>query len=126
MAIRCVCVAVAVASLISACGSARLAAPKLTPAQCVTDRAVVGTWTDRRLTPLGPAWMKFSFRGDCSFSARVQMLFFRFAERGQYRAADGRIVFERKGGRTDWPYVLAGDVLRLTEAPSEVHTYRRR
>jgi hypothetical protein len=126
MTLRCVCVAVVAGLLTSGCASARLAAPTLTPAQCVTDHRVVGTWTDRRATALGPVWMKFSMRADCSFSARVQMLFFRFTERGEYRAADGKIVFEREGGRTIWPYELVGAALRLTEAPGEVYAYRRR
>ena len=82
--------------------------------------------TDLRLSPLGPVWMKFSMRGDCSFSARLQMLFFRFTERGQYRASEGRIVFEREPGQTVWPYKLEGELLHLTEAPSEVYAYRRR
>ena len=126
MPIRSVCVALAIGVVTCGCGSARLAAPRLTPAQCVTERALVGTWTNMRLTPLGPVWMKFSMRGDCSFSARVQMLFFRFTERGQYRASEGRIVFEREPGQTMWPYKLEGDVLHLTEAPREVYAYRRR
>jgi len=126
MSIRSVFMAMAIGVLTSGCASVRLAAPRLTPAQCVTDAALVGTWTDMRVSPLGPVWMKFSMRRDCSFSARVQMLFFRFTERGQYHASEGRLVFEREPGQTVWPYKLEGDVLHLTEAPTEVYAYRRR
>ena len=126
MPIRSLCMALAIGVVTCGCASARLSAPRLTLAQCATDRGLVGTWTDMRLTPLGPVWMKFSMRDDCSFSARLQMLYFRLTERGQYRATEGRIVFEREGGQTVWPYTLEGDVLHLTEAPTEVYAYRRR
>jgi hypothetical protein len=70
--------------------------------------------------------MKFVLNCDCSYRARVQMLFFRLTERGQYRAVNGQISFERKSGQTVWQYRLSGDRLYLTEYPGEVYAYRRR
>ena len=110
---------------LTGCASFTLPAPRLTPAQCTTEPALVGTWTDTRLTQLGPAWEKISFSADCSFDQRAQLLFFRFTESGQYRVENGRIQFERQGGRRYVPYRFDDDTLVLTDAPGEELTYRR-
>ena len=125
MPIRSVCIAMAIGVVTCGCASARLAAPRLTPAQCATDRAV--RYVDRfAAQPAGTGV------DEVLDARRLQLLgtrpdvFFRFTERGQYRASEGRIVFERKPGQTVWPYKFEGEVLHLTEAPSEIYAYRRR
>jgi hypothetical protein len=115
-----------VSAIAAGCVSfARLDAPKLTPDQCVTDRALVGTWTDARMTQMGPAWVKLSLKADCTSAMRISMLFAWITERGHYRAGDGQIVFERKSGQTIWPYRFDGVRLHVTEYPGEVHVYSR-
>ena len=100
--------------------------PRFTAAQCRIDPGLAGMWTDSRMTQLGPGWMRFSFRCDCTYSGQARLLFAWIRERGQYRAADGRIRFERSSGaETVWPYRREGETLRLTEAADETHVYRR-
>ena len=110
---------------VTGCASIRYAPP---PPQlpCATDAAVVGVWSDARMTPLGPAWVRFSFGADCTFRARVQLLYFRFTESGRYSAQDGTLTFDRQSGATRWPYRAAARRLVLQEAPDERHVYRRR
>jgi hypothetical protein len=111
---------------VAAAACASIVAPAVaTPERCVVDAALVGTWKDSRTTQLGPAWMEFTFDCDCGFRSRVQMLWMRITEEGRYRTAGEQIHFERKGGPTAWPYQIDGDVLTLTEHPTETHTYRR-
>lgn len=110
----------------SGCASLVLPAPRFTPDQCVIDRALVGTWTDSRMTQMGPGWMKVSLGCDCRYTSRAQLLFLRVTERGQYRAIGGQIFFEQASRQFVAPYELDGDRLRLTEHPTETHTYRRR
>ena len=112
--------------LLAGCASFTLPAPRLTPEQCMTDAALVGTWRDTRLTQLGPAWETISFAADCSYSMRAQLLFFRFRDRGQYRIENGRIQFEREAGQRLVPYRLDDNgVLLVTDAPGEILSYRR-
>ena len=108
------------------CTSIGLAEPRLTAAQCRTDAALVGTWTDARMTQLGPAWIGYTLRGDCSFTTTIQLLGIRITERGQYRADGGRIYFERASGQTVMPYRVENDHLLLTESAYGVEGYRRR
>ena len=78
------------------------------------------------MTPLGPVWVKFSFGGDCIVHTRIQVLFTRITETARYRAREGVIKFERRGGTTEWPYRVVAKRLTLQEAPRESHSYRRR
>jgi hypothetical protein len=113
-------------ALAAACASIRLPAPRLVGEQCVIDPALVGTWTDSRMSQLGPGWAKFTFRCDCSFSTRIQLLFARITESGQYRASGGQIQFERaSGGGSPLPYRFDGGRLHLTEYASETYEYKR-
>ena len=112
--------------LLAGCASFTPPAPRLTREQCMTDAALVGTWSDTRLTQLGPAWEKISFAADCSYSLRAQLLFFRFRDRGQYRIENGNIQFERQAGRRVVPYRLDDNgMLLVTDAPGEILSYRR-
>ncbi|PYR90183.1 MAG: hypothetical protein DMF84_22075 [Acidobacteria bacterium] len=36
-----------------------------------SDAAPIGAWTDARMTPLGPAWVRVSFAADCQFTMRI-------------------------------------------------------
>jgi hypothetical protein len=105
------------------CASLRLNEVRVTPNRCAIDRALAGTWRDRRLTQLGPAWVRFDFTCDCRFSTRAQLLFLRFTERGQYRVADGAIEFERESGRMTSPYRIEDGTLFVEEYPGEVTSY---
>lgn len=108
------------------CKSIGLPEPRMTAAQCTTDAALVGTWTDARMTQLGPAWIGYTLRDDCSFTTIIQLLWIRITERGQYRADGGRIYFERASGQTIMPYRVENDHLQLTESTNEIQGYRRR
>ena len=78
------------------------------------------------MTPLGPAWLKFSFGADCIVRSRIQLLYARITETARYRAGDGVIAFERRTGTTRWPYRITGTTLTLHEAADEQYAYRRR
>ena len=77
------------------------------------------------MTALGPAFASVTFRADCTFTMRLELLFFRLRERGQYRVAANRIEFHRESGETHWPYRFNGKRLLLTEYVNEVHAYSR-
>jgi hypothetical protein len=110
---------------LTGCASIRYAPPS-PQIPCATDSAVVGVWTDARMTQLGPAWVRFSFGADCTIRARVQLLYFRFTESGRYSAQNGVVMFDRQSGVMRWPYLIEGQRLVLQEAPDERHVYRRR
>ena len=78
------------------------------------------------MTQMGPAWLRFSFAPNCTFTARVQLLFARFTESGRYAAVDSVVTFERRSGTTRWPYRIAAGRLVLQEAATERYAYRRR
>jgi hypothetical protein len=86
---------------------------------------LVGTWKSYRLSQLGPSWMRFTFHCDCSYESRVQLLWMRFSEKGQYRVGPERITFIRPGGKTAWPYALAPGSLTMAESETERRSYER-
>jgi hypothetical protein len=110
---------------LSGCESVPPPVVTITPSGCLMDTSLAGTWTDARLTPLGPAWARFSFGCDCSYESRIQLLFARVVERGRYYVVDGKVHFERRAGETVWPYQVAIDRLQLSESPTETHQYQR-
>jgi hypothetical protein len=116
---------VAAGLFVTGCASIRYA-PSPPSMACATDAALVGVWTDARLTQLGPAWVRFSFGADCAFRTRVQLLYFRFTESGRYSAENGVVTFDRQSGATRWPYRVDAGRLVLQEARDERHVYRRR
>lgn len=116
---------ICVALVCAACASIRLAKPRITADACSTAPALLGSWTDARMTALGPAWVRVTFASDCTFDMRIQLLWWRLTERGQYRTDANRIHFERQAGQTVWPYQIDGGRLHLTESPKETHVYRR-
>ncbi|MEX2272882.1 MAG: hypothetical protein WD690_15525 [Vicinamibacterales bacterium] len=117
----------ALAAIILGSGCASIhVPPRIAPAQCVVDPSITGTWTDTRMTQLGPAWSKLSLGCDCSATYRAQLLWMRITMRQQYRAMAGQLLRDTANGRTTaWPYRLEGNVLSITEAPGEVITYTR-
>jgi hypothetical protein len=104
--------------------SPRLHAEQPTP-PCIIDPNVVGTWTDARMTQVGPAWVKLSLRRDCTSHFRAQLLWARITEQSRYGTSDGVIVFERASGQTDWRYEIKDGQLHLQEFPGEMHAYNR-
>jgi hypothetical protein len=86
---------------------------------------LVGTWRSERLSQLGPSWMRFTFHCDCTYESRVQLLWMRYTEKGQYRVGPERITFIRPGGKSAWPYDLAEGSLTLAESERERHSYKR-
>jgi len=92
---------------------------------CVTDPVLAGSWTDFRMTQLGPAWTRFTFNCDCTFESRVQLLWMRIRERGRYQAHEGQLRFQRPSRETRWSYRFDGAKLELQEAPGERQRYAR-
>ena len=117
--------AICVLALIAGCTSIHNP-PATQPALCESDPALLGVWTDARMTPLGPVWLRFSFTADCHYTSRVQLLFARITESGAYSARDDIVSFDRQPGATRWPYRVRGDGLVLQEARDESYRYRRR
>ena len=113
-----------VATAIVGCASIRPRAPQAAAA-CTVDSSLVGEWTDRRMTQLGPAWMKLSLHGDCRSTIRAQLLWMRIARHAPYRVTDGAILFQQVAGETRWPFRVAGDRLYVEEFAGEHHAYRR-
>jgi hypothetical protein len=108
------------------CVSSRMPASRVPSAQCLFDPGIAGTWTDRRITQLGPAWVRLDLDCDCRYAMRIQLLWFRFTEQGLYRAAGNALTFERASGRvTVMPCRRDGTDLALSEGGSEVHRYTR-
>jgi hypothetical protein len=93
--------------------------------RCVVDPALAGTWTDTRLTQLGPVWEKVTFNCDCTFTMRAQLLWARFTDRGLYGATGAVLHIGRTSGVLRWPYRIDGDTLHMTQAPGEVITYQQ-
>ena len=110
---RVVTLAALLLAVLGATGCATIGAPARWPGAeaCTVDPTVVGTWTDRRLTQLGPAWTRLSLECDCRYAVRIRVLFMRIDERGDYRIADGAIRFARQETTTRWPYRVDGDQL---------------
>ncbi len=100
---------------------------QLGPSGCVADRALIGTWSDARLTQLGPVWERVTFTSDCRVHFSAQLLFFHVSEDSRFVTAQNEIVIaEPNGGERRVPYRIDGDRLWWTDAPGEVNTYRRR
>jgi hypothetical protein len=100
---------------------------QLGPSGCLADRALIGTWSDARLTQVGPVWERVTFTPDCRVHFRAQLLFFRVNKESQFVTAQGHIVIAESGGRERRvPYRIDGDRLWWTDAPGEVITYQRR
>ena len=95
------------------------------PGGLFPDEEVVGVWKSSRVSQLGPARMRFDLRCDCTYESKVGLLSMRIREEGYYRVGEGEIDFLRPEGGTEWPYELRDGKLLLTEAPGEVHEYRR-
>lgn len=110
--------------LITGCFSA--GGPPEVPAAgtCAPDDALTGEWTDRRMSQLGPGWVRLALRCDCTYTMRIQLLWSRIREEGVYRVEDGELVLQRESGETRWSFELDGDRLSLEEAAGEVHPYR--
>jgi hypothetical protein len=109
-----------------AAGCATIHNRPLEPATpCRPDAALVGAWTDARMTPLGPAWLRVSFAANCQFTMRIQLLYVRFRESGRYSVKDGVVSFERHSGATTWPYRVDGVRLELRETADELYVYHR-
>jgi hypothetical protein len=92
---------------------------------CSPDDAVTGEWTDRRMSQLGPAWVRLTLRCDCTYTMRIQLLWSRIREEGLYRVEGEELVFQRESGETRWPFELDGDRLSVEEAPGEAHELHR-
>lgn len=117
--------AIVIAMVSAGCTSIKLATPRLSPADCATDPALIGTWTSTRMTQVGPGSMRVTFNDDCTFAVRAQLPVRRVNEQGQYRVSGGRIEFYRSSGVTHWPFSFDGPRLLLTESVDEVHAYSR-
>lgn len=76
------------------------------------------------MTQLGPASAVLRLGCDCRYTMSNRVLFRRFAEDGEYRVEDGKIILSRMQGETVWPYILRDDALTLTEHQDETHEYR--
>ena len=100
--------------------------PAIAPESCLADPALMGVWTDTRMTPLGPAWVKFAFGADGTVESRIQLLYARITETARYRTGGGIVTFDRRSGTTRWPYRIVGSRLLLQEAANERYEYRRR
>ena len=71
--------------------------------------------------------MTFCFDCDCTYVARVRLLFRTVRERGAYRVEDDRLPLPRASGEvTSWPFELDGDELMIEEHESETHAYERK
>lgn len=119
----CACIAVL---MLCGCESASTPVVRMTPGRCLTDMSLAGTWSDVRMTPLGPAWAQFTFGCDCSYRSQIQLLFSRVVERGQFAVGNGELHFQRRSGETNWPYRVTGELLQLVESPKETHQYQQR
>lgn len=106
------------------CSSTRTPASER-PEACTLDEGLAGVWKSSRSSQLGPARMRFDLRCDCTYTSKVGLIFTRIVEEGYYRSEDGEIVLIRPSAETRWPYELRDGKLHLTEAPGEVHDYRR-
>jgi hypothetical protein len=93
-------------------------------ATCSPDEALIGVWTDHRVSQLGPGRVRLTLRCDCTYTMRIQLLWSRIREEGLYRVEGEELVFQRESGETRWPFELDGDRLSLEEGAGEVHPYR--
>lgn len=116
---------VSVAVISGACATRGLDPRVTSTGPCTVDSGFAGTWTDMRMTQLGPAWVKFTFECDCTYESRVQLLWMRIRERGRYHAQSGRVRFVRPSGEVTWGYRLEGGRLELEEAPGDLRRYAR-
>jgi len=115
-------------SIATMIGCASIHVPaQLGPSGCLADRALIGTWSDARLTQLGPVWEHVTFTSDCRVRFSAQLLFFHVSKESRFVTAHGEVVIAEPGGRERRvPYRIDGDRLWWTDAPGEVITYRRR
>jgi hypothetical protein len=115
------------AALITGCVSLGPLAVQVDTLRCEIEEAIAGTWTDTRLTQMGPAWVTYSLGCDCHYQVRIQLMWMRISERGRYQVAGGNIEFDRESGKqTITPYRLEGGQLYLTDAPGEVYAHHRK
>lgn len=100
--------------------------PKALPTDfaCQPDDGLTGVWKDRRMTQLGPAWVRLALRCDCTYAMRIQLLWMRIREEGVYRVEREELVLEGESGETRWPFELQGGRLSLEEYPGEVMDHR--
>ena len=103
--------------------SPRLHAPQQPTPPCIIDPNVLGTWTDTRMTQLGPAWVKLSLRRDCTSRVRAQLLWARITDQSRYGTTGGVLVFDGASGQIRWPYEKKDGQLHVQEFPGEMHTY---
>jgi hypothetical protein len=92
---------------------------------CNTRPDLAGEWRNTRSSQLGRATMTITLGCDCRYTTRVSLLFGRIHESGEYRIEGDRIVFSRSTTAQEWPFVLDGETLTLTEAANERHVYKR-
>lgn len=112
---------------LSGCEPASPPVVRTAAGQCLADMSLAGTWTDFRMTPLGPAWAQFSFGCDCTYRSQIRLLYSRIVERGKISVANGTLTFQRRSGATTvWPYRITGGQLQLTESADETHQYQQR
>lgn len=93
---------------------------------CDEDPRLLGSWKSYRTSQVGPSWMRMTFDCGCVYRTTVQLMWMRIREEGNYRLADGALVFTRpSGNETRWPYRFEEDTLVVEEHPGEVESYRR-
>jgi hypothetical protein len=59
------------------------------PPSCAADPGLIGSWTDARMTQLGPAWVRLSLRADCTSTLRAQLLWMRVIRAARFESANG-------------------------------------
>lgn len=93
---------------------------------CEHDPRLLGSWRSYRVSQLGPAWMSLSFDCRCVYRMSGQLMWMRIREEGNYRLAEGALVFTRASGtETPLPYRFEGESLVVEEHPGEFHRYKR-
>ena len=115
------------ALLLGSCVSTAQAPASLDPGGCSLEPGLAGVWQSARSSQLGPAAMTFRFDCDCTYVARVRLLFRTVRERGAYWVEDDRLLLSRASGEvTSWPFELDGDELSIREHEDETHVYERK
>lgn len=114
------------AALLAGCVSLGTAPDRLGPRFCSADPELVGTWTSRRASQLGPARMTFELHCDCTYRMRGGPFWMGVRERGRFWTEHGHLHFSRASGEvTRWPFRLANGQLLLEEDEGEVFSYRK-
>jgi hypothetical protein len=116
---------VAASTLASGCYSSGTAPPHLGPRSCRADPELVGTWRSFRMSQVGPAWMTYTLDCDCTYVAKVRILFMTHSEKGRYWSEPGNLSLSRANGSvTTWPFTIEDGRLLLEEFEGEVHSYK--